>query len=141
MKKSEVTDRYLRDCNLVLLIFATVVHDYFESDEYKLYLKEKHGVDSKKKLKFGEYPNFMILKSFLSRRKCTLKIDELRLFRNVLVHEPYNLVVVYNYIKKYDEEISTVLQACAGFITSVDISNYNVSELVNSLIKDLEEMI
>lgn len=40
MKKSEVTDRYLRDCNLVLLIFATVVHDYFESDEYKLYLKE-----------------------------------------------------------------------------------------------------
>lgn len=141
MKKSEVTDRYLRDCNLVLLIFATVVHDYFESDEYKSYLKEKHGVDNRKKLKFGEYPNFMILKSFLSSRECTFKIDELRLFRNVLVHEPYNFVAIYNYIKKYDEETSAILQMCASFITSVNISNYNVSDLVNSLIKDLEEMI
>ena len=141
MKKSEVTDRYLRDCNLVLLIFATVVHDYFESDEYKLYLKEKHGVDNRKKLKFGEYPNFMILKSFLSSRECTFKIDDLRLFRNALVHEPYNYILIYKYVTECGEKISTVLRICANFITSVDISNYNVSDLVDSIVKDLEEMI
>lgn len=141
MKKSEVTDRYLRDCSLVLLIFASAIHDYFESDEYKLYLKEVHGVDNRKKLKDGEYPNFMILKSFLYSRDYPFKINKLRLFRNALVHEPYNFILIYEYVTEYSENTSTVLQTCASFITSVDVSNYNVSELVNSLIEDLEAMI
>lgn len=49
--------------------------------------------------------------------------------------------MIYEYVTECSEDISTVLQTCASFITSVDVSNYNVSELVNSPIKDLEEMI
>lgn len=83
----------------------------------------------------------MILKSFLSRRECAFKIDDLRLFRNALVHEPYNFILIYKYVTEGGEKISTVLRICANFITSVDISNYNVSDLVDSIVKDLEEMI